>query len=254
MSWEKEMKIRPFNWQIFLGLSLIALSALLYLFHYTVFKDGHHIFLYLIGDIAFLPIQVLLVTLIIDRLLNVREKRSLLKKLNMVIGAFFSEVGTDLLKTFFRFTLHQDEIRKDFAEKNDWSNKAFSNIYKRLKNYDYRMESQKGDLVDLKDFLLRKREFLLALLENPNLLEHESFTELLWAVFHLTEELAFRADVKQLPDADYSHLSGDIKRAYTLLMAEWLAYMKHLRDNYPYLFSLSARMNPFDPNASPIVG
>jgi hypothetical protein len=116
------------------------------------------------------------------------------------------------------------------------------------------MESQKGDLEQLKDFLLRKREFLLALLENPNLLEHESFTELLWAVFHLTEELALRADVKQLPDSDYSHLSGDIKRAYALLMAEWLAYMKHLRDNYPYLFSLSARMNPFDPNASPIVG
>jgi hypothetical protein len=248
------MGMKLFNWQIFLGFSLILLSAILYLFHYSIFKDSRHIFLYLIGDIAFLPIQVLLVTLIIDRLLNVREKRSLLKKLYMVIGAFFSEVGTDLLKSFFRFTLHQDEIRQDFVEKNDWSNKAFSNIHKRLKNYDYRMESQKGDLEQLKDFLLRKREFLLALLENPNLLEHESFTELLWAVFHLTEELALRADVKQLPDTDYSHLSGDIKRAYALLMAEWLAYMRHLRDNYPYLFSLSARMNPFDPNASPIVG
>jgi hypothetical protein len=254
MIWERGMGMKLFNWQIFLGFSLILLSAILYLFHYTVFRDSHHIFLYLIGDLAFLPIQVLLVTLIIDRLLNVREKRSLLKKLYMVIGAFFSEVGTDLLKSFFRFTLHQDEIRQDFVEKNDWSNKAFSNIRKRLKNYDYRMESQKGDLEQLKDFLLRKREFLLALLENPNLLEHESFTELLWAVFHLTEELALRADVKQLPDTDYSHLSGDIKRTYALLMAEWLAYMKHLRDNYPYLFSLSARMNPFDPNASPIVG
>ncbi|OGP75192.1 MAG: hypothetical protein A2W09_01925 [Deltaproteobacteria bacterium RBG_16_50_11] len=245
--------MKRFSWQILFVLSLIVLSALLYFIHYSIFRDSHHIFLYLIGDIAFLPIQVLLVTLIIDRLLNAREKRSLLKKLNMVIGAFFSEVGTDLLKSFSGFTLQQDEFRQDFVEKNDWSNKALSNMKKHLKNHDYRMESRRGDLAYLKDLLLEKREFLLALLENPNLLEHESFTELLWSVFHLTEELAFRADVKQLPDADYAHLSGDIKRAYVLLMAEWLAYMTHLRDDYPYLFSLAVRMNPFDPNASPIV-
>jgi hypothetical protein len=40
--------------------------------------------------------------------------------------------------------------------------------------------------------LLSKRDFLVALMENPNLLEHESFTDLLWAVFHLVEELAVR--------------------------------------------------------------
>jgi hypothetical protein len=93
----------------------------------------------------------------------------------------------------------------------------------------------------------------LGLLENPNLLEHESFTELLWAVFHLTEELAFREDVKQLVDTDYDHISGDIKRAYVLLISEWLTYMKHLKNDYPYLFSLSIRTNPFDPDASPEV-
>ncbi len=245
--------MKRFNWQILLGLSLILLSAFFYLIHYTVFRDSHHIFLYLIGDIAFLPIQVLLVTLIIDQLLSGREKQAMLKKLNMVIGAFFSEVGTHLLKSFYEFGSHEDQIKKDLVENNDWSNKAFSNMGKRLKGYDYRIESQKGDLEILKNFLLEKRVFLLGLLENPNLLEHESFTDLLWAVFHLTEELAYRIDVRQLPDADYEHLSGDIKRAYVLLIAEWLAYMKHLRDNYPYLFSLSARMNPFDPNASPIV-
>src|SRR4030067_1357474 len=129
--------MKRFNWQIIFGLSLIVLSALVYILHYSIFRDSHHIFLYLIGDIAFLPIQVLLVTLIIDRLLNAREKRSLLKKLNMVIGAFFSEVGTDLLKSFSGFTLQQDEIRQDLVEKNDWSNKVFSNIKKRLKDYNY---------------------------------------------------------------------------------------------------------------------
>jgi hypothetical protein len=122
-----------------------------------------------------------------------------------------------------------------------------------LKDYNDRIDSRKGDLLAIKVFLQGKREFLLALLENPNLLEHESFTELLWAVFHLTEELSFRENLGGLPDSDYNHLSVDIQRAYRLLIVEWLAYMRHLRDSYPYLFSLAARMNPFDPNASPII-
>ena len=245
--------MKRFSWQILLGLSFIFLSAILYLIHYAIFRDSHHIFLYLIGDIAFLPIQVLLVTLIIDQLLSAREKRAMLKKMNMVIGAFFSEVGTQLLKSFSDFASYEDQIKKDLFENNDWSNKTFSNINKHLKGYDYRVESHKGDLEGLKNFLLEKRDFLLGLLENPNLLEHESFTELLWAVFHLTEELAFRPGLKQLPDTDYNHLSVDIRRAYHLLIVEWLAYMRHLRDSYPYLFSLAARMNPFDPNPSAVV-
>jgi hypothetical protein len=118
-----------------------------------------------------------------------------------------------------------------------------------LKAHDYTTDSKRGDLVGLKNFLLEKRQFLLNLLENPNLLEHESFTNLLWAVFHLTEELAHRKDLDKLPDKDYEHLAGDIKRAYSSLIIEWLAYMKHLKTAYPYLFSLAVRTNPFDAQA-----
>jgi len=42
----------------------------------------------MIGDIAFLFLDVLLVILVIERLLARREKRTLMKKLNMVIGTF----------------------------------------------------------------------------------------------------------------------------------------------------------------------
>jgi nitrate reductase gamma subunit len=62
---------------IVLGLLLVLLSAVSYLAHYAIFGDAHHIFIYLVGDIAFVPIEVLLVTLIIHRLLESREKRSI---------------------------------------------------------------------------------------------------------------------------------------------------------------------------------
>ncbi len=159
--------MKRFNWQIVFGLSLVVLSTILYLLHYTIFRDSHHIFLYLIGDIAFLPIQVLLVTLIIDRLLNEREKRSLLKKLNMVIGAFFSEVGTDLLKSFSEFSPQNDQIRKDLVENNDWSNKAFSYMSKRVKQVDYRIESQKGNVEEFEKPSFRKKGVLIGPIGKP---------------------------------------------------------------------------------------
>lgn len=241
------------NWQVMLGLALIALSAVVYLIHYLIFRDAHHIFIYMIGDIAFVFVEVLMVTLIIHRLLSLREKRAILEKLNMVIGAFFSDVGTRLLQRFASLDADSDEITKHLVLTAPWSNKDLLAVGRLLEDHDYTVEAEKDALEELQAFLVGRRSFVLRLLENPNLLEHESFTDLLWAVSHLTEELAYREDVRRLPDSDYAHLAGDIERAYTLLASQWLAYMKHLGDNYPYLFSLAMRTNPFDPHASPVV-
>jgi len=245
--------MKHIRWQILLGLGLILLSAILYSIHYAIFKDAHHIYLYLLGDIAFLPIEVLLVTVIIHQLLSQREKRALREKLNMVIGSFFSKMGTRLLTYFSDLDPELEAIRKHLIVTNDWSDEEFSSISKRLKDYDYKVEIKKVDLEGLRTFLIGGSEFLLRLLENPTLLEHEPFTELLRSVFHLTEELEMRERVKQLSDKDYEHIAGDIKRAYTLLVQRWLSYVRYQKDNYPYFFSLVMRTNPFDQTASPFV-
>jgi len=119
-----------------------------------------------------------------------------------------------------------------------------------LRTYAYKINIEMINLKNLRDFFIRKNDFLIRLLENPNLLEHESFTEVLRAVFHIVEELEHRKNIKQLSKNDRSHMAGDIKRVYNLLVFEWLSYMKYLKDNYPYLFSLAMRLNPFDKNAT----
>lgn len=243
--------MKRLSWQTRLGLGLILLSGLIYSIHYMIFRDIRHIFIYLTGDIAFLPIEVLFVTLIISQLLSRREKRIRLEKMNMVIGTFFSGVGIKLLRYFSDFDPSLEEIRNNLIVTDKWTEKEFSNISKRLRSYDYKVDIYRVDLGVLKNFLMGEMKFLMRLLENPNLLEHETFTELLRAVFHLAEELAARENVKNLPEADYQHLAGDIKRAYSLLVYEWLNYMKYLKNNYPYLFSLAMRTNPFDQNATP---
>ncbi len=217
----------------------------------VISRHTHHIWTFLVGDIAFVPIEVLLVTLIIHRLLSVREKRSLLNKLNMVIGTFYSEVGTVLLKMLSAFDPRSQQISKDLIPTTNWTDREFSLLSQKLKAYEYTIDYRRGDLKGLKDFLLEKRPFLLSLLENPNILEHDSFTNLLWAVFHLAEELAHRHDVKGLYDSDVQHLCGDVERVYAHLVSEWIDYLRHLKKAYPYLFSLAMRTNPFDPDASP---
>ena len=242
--------MKKYRWQISLGIILIVLSAIVYLIHYVIFRDFHHIFIYLTGDIAFVFIEVLMVTLVIHSLLNMREKRERLEKLNMLIGVFFSEVGTRLLVLFSDSDPNLDKIKQNLIITSDWSNKEFEQMNNQLRNYEYNVNIDMINLKDLRDFFMRKSDFLVRLLENPNLFEHESFTEVLRAVFHIVEELEHRKNIKQLSKNDRNHIAGDIKRAYNLLAFEWLSYMKYLKGNYPYLFSLTMRLNPFDENAT----
>jgi len=245
--------MKRINWQVLLGMCLLVLSALFYFLHYLIFRDPHHIFVYLIGDVAFVFIEVLLVTLIIHSVLEKREKKARLEKLNMVIGVFYSEVGTKLLEILSRWDPEIESIQKELVVEGKSAVKKFGRICKYLKQHDYNIESEKPDWDTVKAFLMTKKDFLLRLLENQNLLEHESFTDVLWAVFHLAEELEARESLQNLPDADHKHLTGDVKRVYGQLALQWLKYMEHLKSSYPHLFSLSLRTNPFDRNATPVV-
>jgi hypothetical protein len=169
--------------------------------------------------------------------------------------SFFSELGTDLLKEISSFDPDIDNIRKNLKVDMGWEEKNFSESSHIIKNYDYSIhltEDNKNSILllkSLKSLLLDKRQFMLGLLENPNLLEHESFTDMLWAAFHLAEELENRYNLDKLPNSDYQHLSIDLELVYSHLIYEWLHYMEHLMNNYPYLFSLALRTNPFDPDA-----
>lgn len=242
--------MKSLRWQVRWAIILIILSALVYILHYVIFRDVHHIFLYLIGDIAFVFIEVLMVTLVIHELLTMRDKKALIEKMNMVVGTFFIDMGRDLLDHLNNFDKNFDEVKNNFIDIGTWSKKDFTEKLEIAKKINYEIDINKGDLEKLKLFLFEKRELMLRLLENPNLLEHDSFTEVLWAVTHLSEELSLRKNLKKCTASDLNHLQGDLKRAYVILIYEWIEYMGHLKNKYPYLFSLAVRMNPFDPSAS----
>jgi hypothetical protein len=226
------------------ALLLIVASALLFWLHYAIFHDPHLIFAYGLHALAFLPIEVLVVTLIIDRLLAARERQDRQHKMNMVIGAFYSAVGRSLLRSLLDLDTDRAAVAAHAAVAPDWSERRIEEAAAWARRHRFALHSDLGTFATLRDLLAQHREFLLRLLENPMLLEHEAFTELLWAVFHLEEELAARAALETSPPSDLEHLVGDAERAYAQVLAQWLEYMVHLRRRYPFLFSFAARANP----------
>jgi hypothetical protein len=134
-----------------------------------------------------------------------------------------------------------------------WKEKEFNTALEFLRKSDSKIESSRCEKLGLKRFLVEKRGFLVSLLENQNLLEHEEFTDLLWAVFHLVEELEARETFENMPQSDIDHINGDIKRVFGYLSREWVMYMQHLKQNYPYLFSLAIRLNPMIDSPNPVV-
>jgi len=231
----------------------LAASALFYYIHYLIFRDPHHIFIYLLGDFAFLPLEVFLVVIVIERILTRREKQAMLYKLNMVIGAFFSEVGKRLLADLLSHFDNREEISRNLNVSADWTAKDFKKAAAFAYHLKIDIDVRKLDLEELKTFLAQKRMYLLTLLENPNLLEHDRFTDLLWATTHLDEELEARPSLKDLPENDLEHLAVDIQRMYDHLASEWLDYVQHLKASYPFLYSLVLRTHPFQEHPSPVM-
>lgn len=236
-----------------LGLAFLAVSALLYAVHYLIFGDAHHIFIYLLGDIAFLPLEVFLVVIVLERILARREKQAVLHKLNMAIGAFFSEVGTRLLADLLGCFRNRDELSRRFNVTAGWTDRDFKAAIDFARSLKIEVDMACLDLAALKRYLSGKRPYLLTLLENPNLLEHDRFTDLLWAATHLDEELEARSRLTRLPKEDLAHLAADIQRMYDHLVSEWVDHVQHLKSDYPFLFSLVLRTHPFQENPSPVV-
>jgi hypothetical protein len=244
---------KRFSFIIYLAIAFVALSGIAYLIHYLIFRDVYHIFIYMIGDLAFLPLEVLLVVFIIERLLARRETQAKLEKLNMVVGAFFSELGNYLLEDLLKHFDNRQEISSHLNITERWTKKDFKKAADFAYHLKVDVDCRNMDLGKLKAFLAEKRTFLLTMLENPNLLEHDRFTDLLWTVTHLDEELEARTSFIGLPEKDLEHLAVDVQRMYDHLASEWLDYVQHLREKYPYLFSLVLRTHPFQEHRSPVI-
>jgi hypothetical protein len=231
---------------------LTFISFTIYFIQIEIYKTPGQTIFYLLQDLAFVPIQALIVTFLINTLMNSREKKQKLKKINVIISSFFAECGTSVIGSITKINENLPDLRKALClDDPDFDKLKY--IKRDISDFKFSIAATAGELVKLKEILLSNKTMILMMLENSSLLEHDSFTDMLWAVFHVADELFCRDDLADLPKSDTAHLNNDIARAYRLLVLEWLDYMRYLRAEYTYLFSLAVRKNPFSSEKNVII-
>ncbi|MBN2794498.1 MAG: hypothetical protein JXR88_03760 [Clostridia bacterium] len=228
---------------IILGLILITVSFLLHGMHYMIFHDLHHIMIFLFADIAFIPLEVLLVSLIIERLIKKTEEEKILKKMHMLVGLFYQKYGDDLLCHFVNASHIDDDI--DFEMNYKWKRKQFQELKRKITALPHHIEMKDINIHKIFELLAQNEPLMINLISNPSLQENDLFSDLLLATFHLYDELRTR-NLNTIVKKDLDHLKFDCERVYRSLSVQWVDYMAHLQEVYPYLFLTAAKNNPYD--------
>lgn len=243
------------RWKIKFSILMVVLIIIIYGSNYLVLGDPEHIISYIWTHLGFIPVDILVVAFLLDEIIEKKEKEAMLEKLDMLMSTFFSEVGNDLISQLSTVNKYKASTENLKSIKN-WDDKDYENKLNELKNtnvdfsaMDIPLENREEFLENMRDLLVTKREFIINLINNPNLLEKEEFTNLINAILHLDEELEHRKELSKVTDADFAHLNGDMQRVYNRLVYEWVYYLKYLYKNYPYMIALIIRTNPFDEDA-----
>ena len=242
------------SWKVKFSILMIILIIVIYGSNYLVLGDGEHIISYIWTHLGFIPVDILLVAFLLDEIIERKEKEAMFEKLDMLMSTFFSEVGNELISQLSAVNKYKANTENLKSIKN-WTEEDFDNKLTELKSTttdfsaDISPEQREEFLENLRTLLAGKREFIINLINNPNLLEKEEFTGLLNAILHLDEELEHRSDLALVNDADFGHLNGDMQRVYEKLVYEWVYYLKYLYKHYLYMIALIIRTNPFDETA-----
>jgi hypothetical protein len=187
-------------------------------------------------SICSIPINILAVTLVFEKLMERRNRLERLSKLNMLVGVFFSDIGFDLLRLIVAGDKNIQALKLDYNDLKGCNNK--------LKSYNHELDFDKLDFNEMKKLVIDNKEFLSSLISNENILEHETFSDLLMALMHLRDEIAFIKH-RELTKEDCNHLKSDIIRVYKALTIQWTSYLAHLKQFYPYLYSGAVKFSPF---------
>lgn len=229
---------------IVLGLILVGLSIVLHGVHYVLFKDMHHIMIFLIADLAFIPLDVFFVSLVLEKVIDGKEKAKVSKKMDMLIGMFFTEVGNSLLGDFVKADNNARKFSKEAAVCSNWVESDFQKLANIMKKESQTIDKSKIDYSMMLEKLNPNKHLFITLLSNPILLEHDDFSDLLMTIFHLHDELKTRLEFGATEE-DIDHLKFDAERSYTLLASQWVLYMLHLKNDYPYLYVTAINENPY---------
>lgn len=231
---------------IFFICSGILLSAIIYLIHYLLFSNFYETLSSIILSLAYVPIGILYQTYIINKILETRERLKSEKKINVIIGSFYHEIGNQLINELIVGDNNIGAMREYFYMDDSWTPLNFERLERLLEDYICDIEFGVVEIGKLALFLDERDDFILRLITNPSLSECDRFNELLMSLLHLRDELQNKYYDNKLNECELDHVKNDLCKTYRYLVIEWVDYIKHLRDYYPFLYQKALRASPFD--------
>ena len=224
---------------------LLLSSFILYVINFLIYKDLHHIGMFFTEDLAFIPIEVLVTVMIIEKALEKREEKNKQRKINLLIEVFFEEVGNELLTSIASRDKGCDKISCLLPKGNNKISDTYDEITEVLENYNCSLKLNGNDIEHIYEILCDNKEGIIRFIENPYLVEHDIFTDLLQSAIHLYSEIKFRKKNGKLSDDDINHLNLDVLRLYKYLSKEWIVYIKYIEKEYPFLYTAALEHAPF---------
>lgn len=222
-------------------LFLFGLSASIYFLQLYLFKDPATTGFYLLQDLAFLPTTIAVATIVVGKIMEYHEKQNRISKTRMLASSFFSDNGFKLLKILLSFTTVSPEIKDILKINPNWTSKQFATAANKAKTYSFPIHFSTEQLENLKNIFAEKRMALLIIMSNPLLFDHEDFTDMLWAILHLSDELTIRENLTSIPKEELYHLNDDIERVIQGLLANWFMHISYIKDEYPHLYLLALK-------------
>lgn len=141
---------KNYKWEVNWGIVLILFSFIMYFIQALIYKDAILLFQELLSQLAYLPLYVFLTTIVIEQLLKRKEKEDMIRKINTVIGVFFSEIGKELIGEFVRFDLNFNNIKGKFSNDFEWTEERIIQLRQNLNKYKSKIDSRNGDLSKIK--------------------------------------------------------------------------------------------------------
>lgn len=224
---------------------LVVFSAIMYVVHYLIFHDFHHIAIFFVHDIAFLPLEVILVSLGFDKMIERTNEAETKSRLSIIETLFFNQSGDQMLRYLIRFDPNSAQLKEALCVTESWRSSDFAMAARKLDAYPFSLELEQIDFFGMHYHLNERVDFYRNILENPATTQSDEFTAMVMNIYLLWEELDCRTDLYNLSSEERNYLGELLLLIYRELVEYWLdnAY-NHSLHNRPRLRRLVST-NPF---------
>ncbi|MDD5922790.1 MAG: hypothetical protein PUC44_06395 [Eubacteriales bacterium] len=217
-----------------LVLILAAVSAGIYALQILFFHDPGTTFFYIFQDLAFIPISIAITTVVVGSIMDERSKRDSRAKTRMLMGTFFSGIGAKLMVVLLRAADHTIAAKDAMAS--CYSRVPEEERIERIRQTDFNITLDQETYDQTRELLEGWETELMILSSNPLLLEHETFTELLFGLFQLMDEFRLRGNYENLNEDAVSHMGEDFSRVLRLLLLCAFENRKYTQENFPVFY------------------